>query len=623
LMASLDARFVEQTDRRTELGQYVARLKSDQDEEGEKVVMFPSDFSALVQELFHNKVNGDRAADIDAEKRALKGKGSAQDSQEAQGSDLDPEMQAAMNKIRKLDRILFEKTQDARAVDREVHAEARAPEEERRQKEREARLAKQQERLANQKKRHKQEARVRRALKEVNSGVMPKDVSLQQLRNMVQGPMARFFALDLEDEMLVERVLAEDLDAAANPFDLPQGGPPTPSTAGASERSAATTAESAYSAGEDAARLQEIEARLADFSRQHRWAADGTLEICTSSTPRRAPPCNPSDLASVPASPTHTPAATENGDGVEAVNAEPSKQADLLECTTTGCIEGEGAEGVAGLPTARSESVAESQRSAGSDGSAVRALESAVAKAAGSGDAHLQAQREASAAAAQEEEVDRRLRQLKMAPMPNRLSPQEMASLINECREQQTARDCPPDASVGKAPGRIGSSTSTAPPRDRPSKTQANNSTKLRAESSAGHTDAKKQGFIDRSSSSSRQAYKPHSNTPSPSRSTPANNHLPNGGAQMMSKKQNTAGTNFIWKSSERPSNSKPRTGSAGSSRRESGGRPPRPTSTGSTTKVLAHGMNKPKPVSAGRKPAHIIQERRIGEAEENTRTSI
>lgn len=40
--------------------------------QGEKVVMFPSDFSALVQELFHNKVNGDRAADIDAEKRALK-----------------------------------------------------------------------------------------------------------------------------------------------------------------------------------------------------------------------------------------------------------------------------------------------------------------------------------------------------------------------------------------------------------------------------------------------------------------------------------------------------------------------------------------------------------------------
>lgn len=41
----------------------------------------------------------------------MQGKGSAQDSQEAQGSDLDPEMQAAMNKIRKLDRILFEKTQ--------------------------------------------------------------------------------------------------------------------------------------------------------------------------------------------------------------------------------------------------------------------------------------------------------------------------------------------------------------------------------------------------------------------------------------------------------------------------------------------------------------------------------
>lgn len=76
--------------------------------------------------------------------------------------------------------------QDARAVDREVHAEARAPEEERRQKEREARLAKQQERLANQKKRHKQEARVRRALKEVNSGASP-----QPLASMTHTTSAR------------------------------------------------------------------------------------------------------------------------------------------------------------------------------------------------------------------------------------------------------------------------------------------------------------------------------------------------------------------------------------------------------------------------------------------------
>lgn len=46
----------------------------------------------------------------------------------------------------------------------------------------------------------------------------------------------------------------------------------------------------------------------------------------------------------------------------------------------------------------------------------------------------LQAQREASAAAAQEEEVDRRLRQLKMAPMPNRLSPQVCdASCVCSC----------------------------------------------------------------------------------------------------------------------------------------------------------------------------------------------
>lgn len=49
LMASLDARFVEQTDRRTELGQYVARLKSDQDEEVCVCVCeFVYDFDVLV-----------------------------------------------------------------------------------------------------------------------------------------------------------------------------------------------------------------------------------------------------------------------------------------------------------------------------------------------------------------------------------------------------------------------------------------------------------------------------------------------------------------------------------------------------------------------------------------------
>eukprot|EP00959_Pyramimonas_sp_CCMP1952_P274343 5734664-Pyramimonas_sp.AAC.2 len=37
-LEELDKRFVEQGDRRTELGQYICRLKSAQDDEGEKVL---------------------------------------------------------------------------------------------------------------------------------------------------------------------------------------------------------------------------------------------------------------------------------------------------------------------------------------------------------------------------------------------------------------------------------------------------------------------------------------------------------------------------------------------------------------------------------------------------------
>jgi len=60
----LDARVSSQNDRRAELGQYVAELQTHKDDTGGQVVLFPSDFTRLVEELFHSKLDGDRAADL-------------------------------------------------------------------------------------------------------------------------------------------------------------------------------------------------------------------------------------------------------------------------------------------------------------------------------------------------------------------------------------------------------------------------------------------------------------------------------------------------------------------------------------------------------------------------------
>jgi hypothetical protein len=53
-----------QNDRRAELGRYVAELQTHTDDTGGRVVLFPSDFTRLVEELFHSKLDGDRAADL-------------------------------------------------------------------------------------------------------------------------------------------------------------------------------------------------------------------------------------------------------------------------------------------------------------------------------------------------------------------------------------------------------------------------------------------------------------------------------------------------------------------------------------------------------------------------------
>ncbi|KAK3244355.1 hypothetical protein CYMTET_46027 [Cymbomonas tetramitiformis] len=106
----------EQQERRRALEGHVARLQEVKDEEGEQLVLFPSDFSALVQSLFQNKVGQDRTEGLDAEKRTLKGKQQAapeEGDEEGDVEEEDAELRSGREKILKLDRILSKKTEKA------------------------------------------------------------------------------------------------------------------------------------------------------------------------------------------------------------------------------------------------------------------------------------------------------------------------------------------------------------------------------------------------------------------------------------------------------------------------------------------------------------------------------
>jgi hypothetical protein len=65
------------------------------------VVLFPSDFTRLVEELFHTKLESDRATDLVEERRVLSGKATPGDPRggEDESDDEDPKVAAGKEKI--------------------------------------------------------------------------------------------------------------------------------------------------------------------------------------------------------------------------------------------------------------------------------------------------------------------------------------------------------------------------------------------------------------------------------------------------------------------------------------------------------------------------------------------
>ena len=232
---------------RGELGGYLADLQNKTNEDGEAAVLFPSDFSALVADLFKTKIRDELKAAVGD----VKGKGAAADDDDGDDGDgdggsgggggdggergggsssaaaaaaaanlpehhnpeydLDPKIAAGLERIKRLDKQLFSKNAEAAIVRREVYPEKYFD-----PVHGQAAVAKKkaEEDIHKEKSRRKKLAKLRRALRGEAAvemgGAAARNAAAVGTGDTAMSALARrFLQLSPEEDALAEKLLAD------------------------------------------------------------------------------------------------------------------------------------------------------------------------------------------------------------------------------------------------------------------------------------------------------------------------------------------------------------------------------------------------------------------------------
>ncbi|GIL64219.1 hypothetical protein Vafri_18139 [Volvox africanus] len=210
----------EQSQRRSELGEYMTSLQELKDESGARLVELPADWGVMLERLFRQRR---------AQFETLQGWMGPRRFEDLPINQLpsdhpDPRVEEGLARIRELDAVLNDKLIAALISHRETFPEQWA-EQERKRLERHTKAV--EEALKRERQKRLRAARISRAVTSLDGPAVQAESPLAQgsSRSLAAQPSSvysRLFTLKPEEEKLVEAVLArnDEEGAAINPFDL-------------------------------------------------------------------------------------------------------------------------------------------------------------------------------------------------------------------------------------------------------------------------------------------------------------------------------------------------------------------------------------------------------------------
>ncbi|GAQ77664.1 hypothetical protein KFL_000020260 [Klebsormidium nitens] len=526
---------VQREQRRKELMQFLDTVLHSDGPDNEKVVDVPSNFQALVDGLAKQRKSETplawtaarmvgtpeglqwvRPDSSDSGLVSVSGDASETLSDSASvgtrplSVNQDPKLQKGFERIEQLDRVLEEKQALAEETARQVYPERYAAQEQKVRSLVAVKLAK---------RRRRRQAKLRRAM--MATGVGSKRVSAGDYvaRNMVLGPNARYFTLLPEEEKLVDELLAQ-----------------SEGEMGDEDASYTTYTSTGFDVeGDEAMQLATVNAKLSALRGQAGYFDSDSFSMDNGSSfldysgfgsmsralPQELGPGSRNDSASVrtvESSKKTSNSTPRNGEGerpttqrsgVGSETSKASRQGGKQLSSQKRRASSSSAKSVAAPPKFRKSNESDghsepasfdakgeqlrgstsagSEASRGAAGAYTQREEGA--KKATPADDYLREQRERREAAAKQEEIDRKIRVLRTAEIPATLGAEELAELLEQCRQEQAAlehrdetmrriatpalSDAPPsgasDAS-GRSSGRGSNPGSAKPSRKTPEK---------------------------------------------------------------------------------------------------------------------------------------------------------